>query len=94
MVDITKEMCYIVAKEVVILNGMTIRGLAISKFMSMAKFAKHIGWSERRTRDILSGRQEPTAKDIEELATALEIETAEEFIKFFYPRMPQCGINT
>lgn len=77
-----------------ILDGMTIRGLAISKFHSMARFAKHIKWSERRTRDILSGRQKPTAKDTEELAIALEIKTADEFMKFFYPHMPQSSTNT
>lgn len=75
------------------MNRMTARGLAISKFGSMGKFAKRIGWSERRTRDILSGRQEPTAKDIEEMAKALEITEASEFVSFFYPSMPQCGIN-
>jgi len=71
------------------LNQMTMRGLAISKYHSMGKFAKHIGWSARKTRDILSGRQQPTAKDIEELAVAFEIVTAEEFVSFFYPELPQ-----
>lgn len=74
------------------MNGITPRGLAISKFGSMEKFAKHIGWSARRTRDILSGRQEPTAKDIEELAVALEVTDASDFVRFFYPSMPQCSI--
>lgn len=71
------------------LNRMTIKGLAISKYNSMGKFANKIGWSARKTRDILSGRQQPTAKDIEELALALEIIDADEFVSFFYPQMPQ-----
>ena len=76
------------------MNRMTMRGLAISKYGSMGKFAKHIGWSARRTRDILSGRQEPTAKDIEELAIAFDITDATAFVDFFYPTMPQSGQGT
>lgn len=75
------------------MHGITARGLAISKFGSMGKFAKHIGWSARRTRDILSGRQEPTAKDISEMAVAFGITEADDFVNFFYPTMPQSGEN-
>lgn len=73
------------------MNGMTARGLAISKYGSMGKFAKHIGWSARRTRDILSGRQEPTANDIADMAKAFGITDPDEFVNFFYPSLPQRG---
>jgi len=74
-------------------HHMTIRGLVVSKYGSMTKFAEHIGWSGRKTRDIITGRQQATAKDIEQMAMTLGINEANEFVSFFYPSMPQSSAN-
>ena len=63
----------------------TVKGFILSKFGSVAKFAEYVGWSNRKARDIVSGRQKPTAKDMEVIADALGIKTAEPFCALFFP---------
>lgn len=65
------------------MDRMAMRGLAISRHGSMAKFAKHIGWSDRKTQDILRKRQVPVAKDIEVLVIAFEFTDPQEFVDYF-----------
>lgn len=62
----------------------TLKGLVISKYGSAGKLADAIGWSGRKARDIVSGRQTPTARDMEVLADALDIRTAEMFCAVFF----------
>lgn len=67
-----------------------LRGAVYSKFGSCTKLAEIIGWSGRKTRDIVSGRQIPTAKDIQELATALGIANKpNEFMHIFFAKSKQ-----
>lgn len=65
----------------------TVKGSIISKFGSVAKFAEHVGWSNRKARDIVSGRQKPTASDMEVISAALDIRTAEPFCALFFPNL-------
>lgn len=65
----------------------TVKGSVLSKFGSAAKFAESVGWSNRKARDIVSGRQNPTAKDMEVIADALGIRTAEPFCALFFPNL-------
>lgn len=65
----------------------TLKGAVISKFNSVAKFADFVGWSRRKAGDIVSGRQPPTAKDMEVIAEALGVTTAEPFCAIFFPNM-------
>ena len=62
----------------------TLKGLVVSKYGSAGKFAQAMGWSGRKGRDIVSGRQHPTARDMEEMADALDIRSPEAFCAVFF----------
>ena len=63
-----------------------LRGAVYGKFGSCSKMAEVLGWSGRKARDIVSGRQIPTAKDLKELALALDIvDKPDEFMQIFFP---------
>lgn len=66
------------------MEGNALRGAVAEKYGSCAKFAKALNWSGRKTRDIVSGRQVPDAKDIKEMAEALEIQEPREFMRIFF----------
>lgn len=51
----------------------TLKGLVISKYGNAGKFGEALGWSGRKARDIVSGRQMPDAREIEQMAEALNI---------------------
>lgn len=63
----------------------TVKGLAISKYGSITKFAKALCWSERKTRYIVNERQKATAQEMEQMAVALGIKTATDFMIIFLP---------
>lgn len=50
-----------------------LRGAVAAKFGTCEAFSKALNWSGRKTRAIVSGRQMPTARDIEEMAVALDV---------------------
>lgn len=64
-----------------------LHGAVIAKFGSMANCAKAVGWSGRRTRDVVMGRQPMTVDDAETLAAALSVKTTERFMRLFFPRL-------
>lgn len=67
-----------------------LRGIVIEKYGSMSRFAIALNWSGRKTRDIVSGRQIPTAKDIGQMATTLNVTSPKDFMRiFFYDLSPQ-----
>jgi len=66
------------------MEGNPLRGVVAEKFGSCAKFAKALNWSGRKTRDIVSGRQVPTAKEIKEMADTLEVKEPTEFMRVFF----------
>lgn len=66
------------------MEGNPLRGVVAEKFGSCAKFAKALNWSGRKTRDIVSGRQDPTAKEIKEMADKLEVKEPTEFMRVFF----------
>lgn len=69
----------------------TLKGAVSSMYGSATALAKQLGWSGRKARDIVSGRQAPTAKDMEELAEALDIRDANSFALIFFQICPQSG---
>ena len=74
------------------MEGNVLRGVVAEKFGSCAKFAIALGWSGRKTRDIVSGRQVPDAKDITEMARTLGINEPSELIRIFFDNMTtKCG---
>lgn len=68
----------------------------MKKFGNIASFARALKWSYRKTREIVTGQQLPTADDMKEMANAMEIDSADDFMKFFYGDKPQSGhkVNT
>ena len=65
----------------------SLKGVVVSKYGSVSKLAREISWSERKARDIINGRQQPTAKEMEQMAAALDVTTASEFMRLFFPQM-------
>ncbi len=55
-----------------------LRGKIIAMYGSLKKFADKLGWSYRKVCYIVSGKQEPTGKDIEQMADALDVQIPEE----------------
>ena len=66
------------------MEGNVLRGVVAEKFGSCAKFARALGWSGRKTRDIVSGRQVPNAKEIKDMADKLEVREPLEFMRVFF----------
>lgn len=66
------------------MEGNVLRGVVAEKFGSCAKFAQALGWSGRKTRDIVSGRQVPNAKEIKDMADKLEVREPLEFMRVFF----------
>ena len=61
-----------------------LRGRIISMYRSLLKFGRELGWSSRKTYDIVNGKQEPTAKDIEDMCKALQVEIPEDMRILFF----------
>lgn len=61
-----------------------LKGRIISKYNSVLKFGKVLKWSSRKTYDIVNGKQEPTAKDIEAMCKALDVKIPEDMRILFF----------
>lgn len=68
-------------------EGITIRGLALSKYRSISKFATAIGWTRNKASRVLNGVTIPSADDMIEISTILDISTPERFIQYFFPKL-------
>lgn len=66
------------------MEGNALRGVIAEKYGSCARFAREIGWSERKARDIVSGRQIPNAREINEMSNTLDIHEPDEFMRVFF----------
>jgi len=66
------------------MKGNVLRGIVYEKFGSCSKFAKAIGWSGRKTCDIVNGRQVPNAVEIKQMAATLSINEPSEFMRIFF----------
>lgn len=61
-----------------------LRGRIVSKYHTVQNFASAIGWSTRKAYDIVNGKQEPSAKDIEAMCVALDVLIPEEMRILFF----------
>lgn len=71
------------------MQGITKRGLVVSKYGTIKKFAEAIGWTYRKANDIVNDRQQANATEIDQMAAALGIELPEAFAEIFLHRTPQ-----
>ena len=63
-------------------NDLRIR--IISMYHSVLRFAKAVKWSSRKAYDIVNGKQEPTAMDIEVMCNALNVEIPDDMRALFF----------
>ena len=61
-----------------------LRGRIVSMYRSLLNFARAVGWSSRKTYDIVNGKQEPTAKEIEQMCSALKVEIPDDMRQLFF----------
>ena len=61
-----------------------LRGRIITMYHSVKKFAEVIGWSLRKAYDIVNGKQEMTAKDIEEMCRVLDVTVPVDLRELFF----------
>lgn len=61
-----------------------LRGCIVTKYNSLVNFSKSVHWSTRKTYDIVNGKQVPTAKDIETICEALNIEIPGQLRRLFF----------
>lgn len=52
---------------------------------TLSAFAEAMNWSARKVSYVTTGRQDLTAKEIEECASVLGVDNAEDFMRIFYP---------
>lgn len=62
-----------------------LRGIVAERFGTCERFSAALKWSGRKTRDIVSGRQIPNAKEIRQMAEALDVlGKPAEFMSIFF----------
>lgn len=70
-------------------NGITLRGLALSKYRTIGEFATAIGWQRQKASRVLCGKQDPTAADMQELVKCLDINTQDMFLNIFFASLSE-----
>ena len=61
-----------------------LRGRVISMYHSVLNFGKIMHWSSRKTYAIVNGKQEPTAKEIDAMCAALNVQIPEDMRSLFF----------
>ena len=65
-------------------DGITVRGLALSKYQSISGFARAIGWTRNKASRILNGVTDPSSEDMTKISALLGINTPESFLHYFF----------
>lgn len=71
----------------------TLKGLIVSKFGSAQAFGDAVGWSGRKARDIVSGRQKPNNEEMLVISKAIGIDSPEMFCQIFLPDVTTMWAN-
>ncbi len=69
----------------------TLKGVALSKYGSVSKFSRNLGWSRNKASRILNKLQEPTLEEIVQLSECLGISEPDTFMDIFFENCPQSG---
>lgn len=62
----------------------TLRGLILTNFTSIAAFSRAVGWSRSKSARILSGMASPTLLDVSAMARVLGISSVRDFLSLFF----------
>ena len=60
----------------------------LSKFRNISTFARALDWDRKKASRIVNRQQMPTAKDMDEMAEALDVHDCETFMHLFLPFIP------
>ena len=60
----------------------------LAKFRSISNFARALNWDRKKASRIVNRQQWPTAKDMDEMADALDVHDSETFMHLFLPFIP------
>lgn len=60
----------------------------LTKFRSISNFARALNWDRKKASRIVNRQQLPTAKDMDEMADALDVHDCETFMHLFLPFIP------
>lgn len=66
------------------MEGNNLRGRIITMYHSVLNFSNVVNWSTRKAYDIVNNKQEPTAKDIETMCKALNVQIPEDMRLLFF----------
>lgn len=66
---------------------MNLKGAIIGAYGNAAKFSRKVGWSERKARYIVSGRQKPSMEDVLTICKALRLKDPSEIVSLFLPEV-------
>lgn len=72
----------------------TLKGLIVAKFGSAQAFGDAVGWSGRKARDIVSGRQKPNNAEMLVISKAIGIDSPEMFCQIFLPDVTTMWANS
>lgn len=67
-----------------LVKPISLEDTVMRKFGNVENFAAAIGWSNRKAQSIVSGQQTKTVRDMEDMAKALGMKQAEEFMAVFF----------
>lgn len=65
----------------------TLKGVALSKYGSVSKFSRNLGWSRNKASRILNKLQEPTLEEIVQLSECLGISEPDTFMDIFFEKL-------
>jgi hypothetical protein len=66
----------------------TLRGAVLAKYKSISSFADVLNWDRKKASRIVNRQQLPSAKDMEQMATHLDIKDGDTFVRVFLPSLP------
>ena len=64
-----------------------IRGIVLSKFVSISSFARAMHWDRKKASRIVNQVQKPNAEEMEQMANCLEIQDVYSFVHIFLPSL-------
>ena len=65
----------------------TLKGVALSKYGSVSKFSRNLGWSRNKASRILNKLQEPTLEEIVQLSECVGISEPDTFMDIFFEKL-------